>query len=111
MTAARSAFLLMISERGGERGRCVRDEKVKARVKEGEKGEEREKGESGGRGGRGGRGGSIAERFSFRLMNGGQSFKNVVVGAAHGDDRKASGNQGSRSRTCEAGESRKEREM
>ena len=108
MTAARSAFLLMISERGGERGRCVRDEKVKARVKEGEKGEEREKGESGGRGGRGGRGGSIAERFSFRLMNGGQSFKNVVV--AHGDDRKASGNQGSRSRTCGAGESRKERD-
>ena len=83
---------------------------MKARVKEGEKGEEREKGESGGRGGRGGRGGSIPERFSFRLMNGGQSFKNVVLRAAHGDDRKASGKQGSRSRTCEAGESRKERD-
>ena len=62
MTAARSAFLLMISERGGERERCVRDENVKARVKDGEKGE---KGESGGRGGRGWRGGSTAIRFSF----------------------------------------------
>jgi hypothetical protein len=37
-------------------------------------------------------------------------FKNVVLRAAHGDDRKARGNQGSRSRTCEAGESKKERE-
>ncbi len=107
MTVARSAFLLMISERGGERGRCVRDEKVKARVKEGEKGE---KGESGGRGGRGGREGSIAVRFSFRLMNVGHSYNNVVLGAAHGDDKKASGNQGSRSRTCGAGESKKERD-
>ena len=37
-------------------------------------------------------------------------FKNVVLGAAHSDDRKASGNQGIRIRTCGAGESKKERE-
>ena len=40
MTAARSAFLLLISERWVERGRCVRDEKVKARVREGEEDEQ-----------------------------------------------------------------------
>lgn len=34
--------------------------------------------------------------------------KNVVLGAAHSDDRKASENQGNR--TCGAGESKKERD-